>query len=204
MSIRNAMRWATYIVALITSFGGKLLMADGYPQTMPPSVTAASSYRPSNPADRLVGVAYSTWHKTASEQDWGKRVWGTPTVGFYASNDRAVIRQHATWLADAGVDFIWVDWSNNIKYLFDPNKSNPTFDMIEGATHDIFDEYTAMRAAGQKTPNISIFAGVTGSPGAAFDGRLQKKVDQIYTQYVADPKYRPLVQCRIISASRCS
>ena len=149
---------------------------------------------PSNPADRLVGVAYSTWHKSASSADWGDRVWGTPSLGFYASDDRKVIDQHLRWLAAAGVDFIWIDWSNNIKYLFDPEKKNSTFDMIEGATHVVFEECVSLRSRGERTPNISIFAGVTGSPEAAFDGRLQKKVDQLYNQYVADPQFQPIVQ----------
>jgi hypothetical protein len=162
-----------------------------FPQVVPAEkIHAAASYPPSSPADRLVGVAYSTWHSTAV---W-HNAWGTPTLGDYASDDRQVIARHARWLADAGVDFIWIDWSNNIKYTFDPNKKNQTFDMIEGATHAIFDQFATMRSAGEKTPDISIFAGVTGAPESAFDGRLQRKVDQIYRQYVADPKYRPLVQ----------
>ena len=45
-----------------------------------------------------------------------------------------MIDQHAAWLAGAGVDFIWEDWSNNILYHHDPAKVNRTFDMIEGAT----------------------------------------------------------------------
>ncbi|MDQ2730645.1 MAG: hypothetical protein M3Y56_03210 [Armatimonadota bacterium] len=115
-------------------------------------------------------------------------------MGYYASNDRAVIRQHATWLADAGVDFVWLDWSNNIGYVYDPAKVRPDFDMIEGAAFTVFDEFAKMRAEGKRTPNISIFAGVTGAPAAADDGRLQRKADQIWNQFVANPVYRPLVQ----------
>ena len=153
-------------------------------------IKPAFDYPPSATDQRLVGIAYSTWHKTPNWQN----AWGTPALGYYASDDIKVIQQHARWLADAGVDFIWIDWSNNIKYTFDPDQKNPTFDMIEGATHKIFEQFAALRASGEKTPNISIFAGVTGAPESAFDGRLQRKVDQIYTQYVADLKYRSLVQ----------
>lgn len=153
--------------------------------------TPASAYPPVPPRERLVGIAYSTWHVDA---DWKNSAWGTPLLGDYASDDRRVIRRHAAWLADAGVDFIWLDWSNNIKYVYSPTVKNRTFDMIEGATTTIFDEYARMRAAGEKTPKISIFAGVTGSPEAARDGRLQRKADEIYAQYVANPRFRPLVQ----------
>lgn len=150
----------------------------------------APPYPPTPPSERLVGIAYSTWHQNA---DW-HNAWGTPLLGNYASDDRKVIRQHAAWLADAGVDFVWEDWSNNIGYHYDPTKKRPDFDMIEGATFTLFDEFARMRSEGKKTPNISIFAGVTGAPKAATDGRLQHKANQLWDQFVANPVYRPLVQ----------
>lgn len=150
----------------------------------------AAAAPPTPPSERLVGIAYTTWHKNVH---W-ENTWGTPLLGSYASDDRNVIRQHAMWLADAGVDFVWVDWSNDIGYTYDPLKKRPDFDMIEGATFTLFDELAKMRAEGKKTPNVSIFAGVTGAPEAAGDGRLQRKADQIWDQFVANPVYRPLVQ----------
>ena len=156
-------------------------------------VAAQTAYPPTPPSERLVGIAYSTWHQN---DHWGDGIhtWGTPLLGDYASDDPKIIRQHAAWLADAGVDFVWEDWSNDIGYQYDPTKKRPDFDMIEGATFALFDEFAKMRAAGEKTPAISIFAGVTGAPEAATDGRLQKKADQIWNQFVANPVYRPLLQ----------
>ena len=150
----------------------------------------ATAWTPTPPAQRRVGIAYTTWHQNAT---W-KNTWGTPLNGFYASDDRAVIRRHAQQLADAGVDFAWVDWSNDIGYVYDPNKKRPDFDMIEGATFTLFDEWARMRDAGQKTPNISIFLGVTGAPAAADDGRLQSKADKLWNQFVANPVYRSLIE----------
>jgi hypothetical protein len=145
---------------------------------------------PTPPAERLVGIAYCTWHKS----DHWTNVWGTPELGFYKSDDRAVIRQHAQWLADAGVDFLFVDWSNDLGYIYDPTRPRPDFDMIEGATFTLFDEFAKMRAAGEKTPNISIFIGNPGEPEAVTNGDLQRKADQVWNQFVANPNYRPLVQ----------
>jgi len=73
---------------------------------------SASSFAPSPPNTRLVGLAYSTWHGSTN---W-HNVWGLPALGPYVSNDRAVIRKHAEWFSDAGVDFIFVDWSNDVDY----------------------------------------------------------------------------------------
>ncbi len=154
------------------------------------SAASPPPYPPTPPRERLVGIAYTTWHTDPNSPNR----WGTPLLGGYVSNDRHVIRRHAAWLADAGVDFVWIDWSNNINYIHNPNVKNATFDMIEGATRAIFEEYARMRAGGKKTPNISLFAGVTGAPEAATDGRLQRKADQIYREYVENPEFRPLVQ----------
>ncbi len=141
--------------------------------------------KPVPPSERLVGIAYTTWHHRIPWQG----VWGEPELGFYKSDDRTVIRQHAQWLADAGVDFIWIDWSNNVNYT--PGETpDPVFDMIEGSVKVLFEEYSAL----PKHPRISIFLGVTGAPEAATDGRLQKKADQIYRDYVSNPAYRPLLQ----------
>ncbi len=141
---------------------------------------------PVPPKERLVGMAYTTWHRGTQWQG----VWGTPELGFYQSDDRAVIRKHAEWLADAGVDFIWIDWSNDLDYDPQATKNRPDFDMIEGATQAIFEEYARLR----RRPKISIFIGCPGAPEAVKDGRLMKKADQVYRQFVANPKFRPLLQ----------
>lgn len=140
---------------------------------------------PTPPEERLVGIAYTTWHHRLP---WSG-IWGEPELGFYLSSDRTVIRTHAEWLADAGVDFIWIDWSNNVNYT--PGVTpDPVFDMIEGSVRTLFEEYAHL----PRHPKISIFLGVTGAPEAATDGRLQKKADQIYRDYVSNPACRPLLQ----------
>lgn len=147
---------------------------------------ATQTFPPVPPSERLVGIAYSTWHTSTR---W-KNVWGTPELGDYISDSRAVIRRHAQWLADAGVDFIWIDWSNDIDFVPQGRRVPGVFDMIEGSTTAIFDEYSRL----PKHPKISIFVGVTGAPEAVYDGRLQRKADQIFRDYVNNPRYRPLLQ----------
>ncbi|RYX81957.1 hypothetical protein EON83_21690 [bacterium] len=174
------------LILFAAAFGGY-----AHAQNDVPAMNNDFAYTPTAPQDRLVGIAYTTWHQS---NNWGANTWGTPATGFYASDDRAVIRQHARQLQGAGVDFVMEDWSNNIGYIYDPDKKRPDFDMIEGATFALFNEWAKLRANGEKTPNISIMAGVTGAPAAAEDGRLQRKADQIWNQFVANPTYRPLVQ----------
>jgi hypothetical protein len=39
---------------------------------------------------------------------------GIPVLGMYSSFHLDVIRQHAFWMVEAGVNCILVDWSNNL------------------------------------------------------------------------------------------
>lgn len=136
--------------------------------------------------ERLVGLAYTTWMRPVL---WGS-LWGTPQIGLYTSDDRAVIRQHGEWIASAGVDFVFVDWSNNIDFVPGVTPNRPDFELIEDATTLLFEEFAAIENA----PKISIFIGHPDQPGAATDGRLQRKADQVHDQYIANPVFRPQVQ----------
>ena len=37
-----------------------------------------------------------------------------PLVGKYSAFDYSVLKQHAIWLAESGIDCLLIDWSNNI------------------------------------------------------------------------------------------
>ena len=39
---------------------------------------------------------------------------GIPILGMYSSFHLGVVRQHAFWMVEAGVNCILVDWSNNL------------------------------------------------------------------------------------------
>ena len=42
--------------------------------------------------------------------------WAEPLFGYYRSTDPWVIRKHLTLLADAGVDFLFMDYTNGSVY----------------------------------------------------------------------------------------
>jgi hypothetical protein len=137
---------------------------------------------------RLVGITYSSWFPPTVWGANGGCTWGTPQLGPYNSADPAVIRQHGEWLADAGVDFILVDWSNDIDYPADPNRMD--IKAIEDATAQIFATFAQMPAH----PNIAI---MIGSPSLAVDytnGRVQTKADQVYATYASNPAYSGFYQ----------
>jgi hypothetical protein len=149
-------------------------------------VGRAEGFPPVAAEERIVGIAYTTWHQSTN---WS-HVWGHPELGDYISTNRAIIRQHARWLADAGVDFVLVDWSNNINQPPGTREGSSPQAMIEEATYPMFDEFSQM----DRAPKISIMLGVTLHPEAVKNGLLQRKADQVYRDFVANPKFRPWLQ----------
>lgn len=162
--------------------------------------TGVGKYNGYDPSERMVGIAYTTWHRT--NYPWGgpSSTWDLPLLGPYTSDNEAVIRQHGLWLASAGVDFVFVDWSNNTCY--DPatmRDQRPDFRMIEEATDKLFEIWSTIPNA----PKICIFVGPGHSGQEHVDnGNHQRKVDQVYRDYVE--KYpdmyfmydgKPLLMC---------
>ncbi len=71
--------------------------------------------------------------------------WAEPYFGYYSSHDEWVYRKHAYMLAAAGVDFIFLDVSNNVFYT-------------EQATV-LFDTWKTIRDEGGDTPQIAFMYG---------------------------------------------
>lgn len=162
--------------------------------------TGVGLYETTPYEDRVVGIAYTTWHTTSRQ--WGKGVgtWDIPLDGPYLSDDREVIYKHGILLRDAGIDFVFVDWTNNTNY--DPatmREQRADFRMIEEATDVLFEVWSTIEGA----PKICIFNGPGHQGQESVDnGNHQKKTDQIWRDYVE--KYpdlyfyyegKPLLMC---------
>lgn len=113
--------------------------------------------------ERFVGMFYFVTHNNNGAKDgpynvteilaadpvnprWGggTHYWGEPEAGYYIMKDEWMIRRHARQLADAGVDVIILDNTNDRIYK------------------DVFvfiaDVFRRMRAEGEKTPQIACLA----------------------------------------------
>ena len=95
----------------------------------------------------------------------GTYYWGEPEAGYYLSTDEWVIRHHATLLADAGVDVIVFDTTNDV-----------TYPAVYLTIARIFSE---MRAEGEKTPQIAFLASY-------------KSIGQLWTEFYSKGLYRDL------------
>ena len=147
---------------------------------------------------RYIGMEYEVWFPGipaqgtiyGGERYWEKR-WGTPLLGTYDSTDPKVIDKHAEWLAAIGVDFVLIDWANNIANAL----SGPTIvgDTIREKTNSVFQEYRHVRERGLPHPRIAILLGAQNQNGvpaenAISSGSVNREADYVYDHFVStDP-----------------
>lgn len=97
-------------------------------------------------------------------QSCGEAYWGEPYFGYYRNTDTWVYRKHAYMLEAAGVDFIFLDVSNDEVF-------------IEGHMA-LFDTWLQMRNEGIHTPQIVFFFGDNTS---TFEGKFNKVMSTVYS-----------------------
>jgi len=130
---------------------------DALGRTLPSDVRAPR-------ADRFVGMFYFLWMQGRPQQpviDISRLLkerpqapaygplgafhwWGEPQLGYYDSNDEAVIAIHAQLLSDAGVDVILCDVTNALTY--------------DETCLALLRTFARLRAAGRRTPQIAFLA----------------------------------------------
>lgn len=150
--------------------------------------TGVGIYEKSKTEDRMVGIAYSTWHRKKGM--WNGDTWSYPLDGKYASDDREVVYRHGVLLAEADVDFVFIDWSNNTGYVPATMRDElEDFRMIEEATNVLFEVWAEIPNA----PKICIFVGPGhNGPGSVVRGEHQRKVNQVYKAYIENEKYKDM------------
>lgn len=123
-----------------------------------------TSNQTGTPGPRDVAKSLETGQDTSQWQK-GTYYWGQPEVGYYLATDEWVIRRHAQMLADAGVDVILFDHTNDQTYP----KSYMT----------ILRVYERMREQGETTPQVAFLAS-------------QRSAEQLWTELYSKGLYRDL------------
>jgi hypothetical protein len=154
--------------------------------------------------DRLVGVRYMPWHgqndatdyknifnlqsivdaNPSAPQDHDSSLfpdakhfayWNQPLFGYYRSDDIWVIRRHMQMLADAGVDFIQVDITNNREF-------RPQVNLIMTVIEQ-------MQREGRDAPLITLHTHNRNGPGQPDSSTIF--MDDVYsTFYAPNAPYR--------------
>lgn len=96
-----------------------------------------------------------------------------PLVGRYSAFDYSVLKQHAIWLAESGIDSLLVDWSNNIGSTIARFDQIPamSWKIINGTTFALRG-YERLHREGIPCPKIALMMGVF-EPPLALNGQLQ-------------------------------
>ena len=109
----------------------------------------------------------------------GGYFWAEPYFGYYRSNSEWVFRKHAYQLEAAGVDFIFLDFTNGAYY---PNELQV-----------LLDTWLEIRKEGTDTPDICVFsAGSYGAVLGALRGGMYSeegfaKYGELFYQYQGKP-----------------
>ena len=127
---------------------------------------------------------------------WGPEIsyhyWGEPLLGYYdAAVDEFVLRAHARMLCDAGVDAIFIDYTN-----FFGNKSENAY--TKPQLTRLLDTFAQIRAEGGRTPQVAMLltwdAASNGKATMCFyedfyTGKNAEKYDELWFRW----KGRPLI-----------
>lgn len=128
------------------------------------------------------GIGYETWFMPGLGVFWTSPE-AIPVLGRYRSDDPAVITQHAKWIMDAGIDFVLIDWSNNLG----GNWSNGTAGQIIAGTQAVFQTYATLPRHPQITLLLGLDNGQVGTPN--FNAQIQL----ITERYLQNAAYRSML-----------
>ncbi len=130
--------------------------------------------------NHLIGMDLETWFGPGYAQ-WGHQE-ATPILGEYSSLDARVLRQQTLWMDKLGINFVQLDWSNNLGRSW---PDAPAREMRD-ATNLLCKIYLTMR----QHPKIVLLVGPDG--GRFGTRRFTTQLNYIYSHYIQNSKYRKL------------
>ncbi|MDE2126775.1 MAG: hypothetical protein KGJ62_09305 [Armatimonadetes bacterium] len=152
-------------------------------------VRSRTIHRPPLDPNHLVGMEWEPWFTPLNAR------WDTaeavPELGDYSSFDRSVIRQHALWLTEAGIDYLLIDWSNNLWSKKHWRERDPGVDELIRSTTETLDVFAAMRKEGVSVPRVTLLLGLDNGPPTTTEA-LHEEMDWVYAHYVRNSKYSGL------------
>jgi hypothetical protein len=133
----------------------------------------------------LIGMEYETWFGPGYAR-WGHEE-AVPILGHYSSLDPRVLRQQTLWFNEMGINFVELDWTNNLTKAFPDAQARE----VIAANNALFSLYSHMR----QHPKIVFLMGpehnywlnrTTPYSGPWF----KEQLNYAYTHYIENRKYR--------------
>ncbi len=139
--------------------------------------------------DHLIGIQWEPWF-TPLNAYW-QTAHAVPVIGYYESTNPDVIRQHALWLMDAGINFVLADWSNHIwgkKHWHERGKGP---NEIIDATTTTLEQYASMRDEGLPVPKMIIMPGLSNGPPTTMEA-INEALAWLKEEYIDNPRFEGL------------
>ncbi len=140
------------------------------------------------PRRHLVGIEYEPWF-TPLNATWSTAE-AIPLMGKYPFIP-AVIRQHALWLDKMGINYIMIDWTNNLwgdRYF---SQMGTYAKQLLAATTLLFKTYARLRREGIATPQVVLLLGLDNGPVTTTTA-LNGEMRWVYRHYVRNPQFKGL------------
>ncbi len=194
-ALMNGRRWCTYeqtstsgvarLILPIPETGRVKLSAKADGVTSP---TVTVDVRPRifhiiTDPHHLIGIEYETW--------WGpgyanwSRAEAVPILGRYSSLDPRIIKQQALWFDRMGINFVELDWTNNLVHPFPDSLAKECM----AATRLVFHVYRRMR----QHPKIVLLMGPEhnlwfGRKTPYTGPWFRKQVNYVYRHFIDNPR----------------
>ena len=133
----------------------------------------------------LIGMEYETW--------WGpgyakwNHAEAVPILGHYSSLDPRILKQQALWFDRMGINFVELDWTNNLVHPFPDAPARECM----AATKLLFHVYRHMR----QHPKVVLLMGPehnlwTGRKTPYTGPWFREQVNYVYTHFINNPRDR--------------
>lgn len=139
--------------------------------------------------EHLVGMEWEPWF-TPLNTRW-ETAEAMPLLGYYDSFNPEVIRQHCLWMVEAGINFLLVDWTNNLWGKQYWTERSPYVDDLIRATTQMLDTYAQMKKEGLPVPQVVFILGLDNGPTTTITA-VNEEIQWIYEHYVSNPRYQGL------------
>jgi len=139
--------------------------------------------------EHLVGMEWNVWF-TPRNNRWDT-AQAVPVLGNYDSFNPDVVRQHCLWMTEAGIDFLLVDWSNNLLGKQRWADRGEDIEELVRATTVLLDVAAQLWQEGIPVPRIVLLLGLENGP-ATTTAALNEEIRWIDDAYIRNPRNRGL------------
>jgi len=128
-----------------------------------------------------IGLDWEPWFTTMNMQY--QTAEAIPVLGRYDSFNLDVIRQHALWFVEMGIDFLAVDWTNNLWGKTSWEQRDPNVQQLCNATTLAIQSYQSYLNEGLTVPQFVLLLGLNNGPSTTLEA-ITEEMNWVYENYV--------------------